>query len=150
MTQDNADTAGTAMKVEVSEDINGKAADVWAALSDFAAIKVGGPITSIAYEGQGVGMVRTIGMGGGQVIERLDRHDAAAMVFAYSITNDDSPLPVQGYSACVTITARPDGTSNVNWVGTFQARGASPADADKVIRGIYRGGIAGARRAVGG
>ena len=136
--------------VEVKQDINGKAADVWAALSDFAAIKVGGPITSIAYEGQGVGMLRTIGMAGGQVIERLDRHDANAMVFAYSIINDDSPLPVQGYSACVTISAKPDGTCNVNWIGTFQPRGAPEADAVKIIEGIYRGGISGARRAVGG
>ena len=136
--------------VAVSQDINGKAADVWAALSNFSAIKVGGPITSIAYEGEGVGMVRTIGMAGGQVIERLDRHDAAAMVFAYSIINDDCPLPVQGYSACVTISARPDGTCNVNWTGTFEPKGAPEADAVKVIEGIYRGGIAGARRAVGG
>ena len=50
--------------VNVTEDLNGAAAEVWAALSDFGGIKVGGPITSFSTEGDGVGMVRTIGMGG--------------------------------------------------------------------------------------
>jgi len=136
--------------VTVSEDIKGKAADVWARLSDFGGIKVGGPITSFEIEGQGVGMVRTIGMGGGKVVERLDRHDAAAMVFAYSITNDDCPLPVSDYAATVSITDRGDGTCNVNWTGKFEPKGAPEADAMKVVEGIYRGGIAGARKAVGG
>jgi len=134
--------------VTVSEDINGSAAGVWAALSNFGGIKVGGPITSFETEGEGVGMVRTIGMGGGKVVERLDRHDAKAMVFSYSIINDDSPLPVSGYSATVTITDKGNGSCNVNWSGTFQPRGASEADASKVVEGIYRGGIAGAKKAV--
>jgi len=136
--------------VTVSEDINGRAADVWAALSDFAGIKVGGPVTSFETEGEGVGMVRTIGMGGGTVVERLDEHDAARMVFAYCILNDDCPLPVSGYSARVQITDKGDGTCNVNWTGTFEPKGASEAEASQVVEGIYRGGIAGARRAVGG
>ncbi len=82
--------------VTVSEDIKGKASDVWAALSDFGGIKVGGPVTSFETKGKGVGMVRTIGMGGGLVVERLDRHDSKAMVFAYSITNDDCPVAGEG------------------------------------------------------
>ncbi|MEZ5561113.1 MAG: SRPBCC family protein [Pseudomonadales bacterium] len=136
--------------VTVSEDIRGKAADVWAALSNFGGIKVGGPVTSFEVEGEGVGMVRTIGMGGGKVIERLDRHDSDAMVFAYSIINEDCPLPVSGYSATVCVTDKGDGTCNVNWSGTFEPKGAPEADASKVVEGIYRGGIAGARKAVGG
>jgi len=136
--------------ITISEDIKGNAADVWAALSDFGGIKVGGPITSFETTGKGVGMLRTIGMGGGKVIERLDRHDAKAMVFAYAITNDDSPLPVKNYSAKVQITDKGDGTCNVNWSGTFAPRGASEAESSKVVEGIYRGGIARARKAVGG
>ncbi len=135
--------------VTVTEDIKGKAVDVWTALSDFGGIKVGGPVTSFETKGKGVGMVRTIGMGGGLVVERLDRHDAKAMVFAYSITNDDCPLPVKGYSATVAITDKGNGTCNVNWSGTFEPKGDAAA-ASKVVEGIYKGGIAGARRAVGG
>ena len=136
--------------VTVSEDIKAKATAVWAALSDFGGIKVGGPVMSFETTGKGVGMVRTIGMGGGKVVERLDRHDAAAMVFAYSITNADCPLPVSGYSATVKITDKGDGSCNVNWSGTFNAKGAPEADAMKVVEGIYRGAIGGARKALAG
>ena len=76
-------------------------------------------------------------------------HDPKAMVFAYSITNDDCPLPVKGYSATVKITDKGNGTCNVNWSGTFEPKGDAVA-ASKVVEGIYKGGIAGARRAVGG
>jgi len=133
--------------VRISEDVDGPAADVWAILSDFGGVKVGGPVTSFETEGEGVGMVRTIGMGGGQVIERLDRHDPDARVFSYRILNDDSPLPVCGYSATVQVIDKADGTSHVNWTGTFEPRG-SEAEAMKVVEGIYRNGIARARQAV--
>ena len=136
--------------VTVSEDINAKASAVWAALSDFGGIKVGGPITSFKAEGKGVGMVRTIGMGGGLVVERLDKHDPAGMVFGYSITNPDCPLPVSDYAATVKVTDKGNGKCNVTWTGNFQPKGVPEADASKVVEGIYRGGIAGVRKALGG
>lgn len=136
--------------VTVSENINASAGKVWAALSDFGGIKAGGPITSVETEGAGVGMVRTLVLGDGKVVERLDRFDTAARVFAYSIVNDDSPLPVAKYSATVTITDTGDGSSHVDWTGTFEPKGASEAEASQVVEGIYRGGIARARKATEG
>ena len=136
--------------VTVSEDINASPAKVWAALSDFGGIKVGGPVTTFECEGEGVGMVRTIGLAGGKVVERLDRHDPDAMIFAYSIINDDCPLPVANYSATVTITDLGGDRCNVDWTGNFDPKGASEAEAAKVVEGIYRGGIAGARGSVAG
>ena len=136
-------------EVKVVEDVNGPADKVWAAISDFGNIRVGGPITSVDVEGKGVGMVRTIGMGGGRIVERLDWHDSTDRVFSYSIVNDDCPLPVSGYSATVTVSDKGDGTSRVDWTGSFEPKG-SEAEASAIIEGIYRGGIAGARKAVGG
>jgi|SRR6056297_669261 len=136
--------------VTVAEDINARAADVWAALSDFGGIKVGGPVTSFDVEGSGVGMVRTIGMGGGKLVERLDRHDADGMVFSYSIINEDGPLPVSDYSATVTVTSKGESACHVDWTGTFVPRGVTEAEAAGIVEGIYRGGIAGARKATGG
>ncbi len=136
--------------VTVSEDINGDAKAVWDTLSDFAGIQVGGPITSFETTGEGIGMLRTIGMGGGKVIERLDEHDSKAMVFAYSIVNDDSPLPVANYSARVKVSVKGGGTCHVDWTGTFEPKNATVEQASKVVEGIYRGGIARARKAVGG
>ena len=39
--------------VTVSEDIKAKPSAVWAALSDFGGIKVGGPVTSFETKGTG-------------------------------------------------------------------------------------------------
>ena len=65
-------------EAKVVKTIAAPADDVWAQLSDFAGIKPGGPIEAVEYEGEGVGMVRTLTMGGGLVIERLETHDAQA------------------------------------------------------------------------
>ena len=72
------------------------------------------------------------------------------MEFAYSITNKDCPLPVSNYSANVKITEKGPNKCNVTWTGKFEPRGVPEADASKIVEGIYRGGIAGARKAVGG
>ncbi|MFW6093716.1 MAG: SRPBCC family protein [Pseudomonadota bacterium] len=137
--------------VTVREAIRGRAADVWAVLSDFGGLEVGGPINSFETDGDGIGMTRTIGMAGGRIVERLDRHDPSAMTFAYCIVNDDDcPLPVADYAAVVQVTDNGDDTCQVEWTGTFEPRGASEAEASQVVEGIYRGGIAGARQAVGG
>jgi hypothetical protein len=50
----------------------------------------------------------------------------------------------------VQVTDKGNGTCNVNWSSTFEPKGAPEADAIKVVEGIYRGGIAGARKRVGG
>jgi hypothetical protein len=132
---------------QVVETIAAPTDAVWAALSDFAGIQVGGPIESFEIEGEGVGAVRTIGLANGVVIERLDNHDASAGTFTYSILNDDSPLPVTGYSATVNIIDAGDGNTTVEWTGTYQAEGPEEA-AVAVVTGIYTGGIAQARNAV--
>lgn len=134
--------------VTVTETIQGDAGRVWSLLSDFAGIQVGGPITSFETEGEGVGMVRTIGMGGGRIVERLDHHDAGDMAFAYSIINEDCVLPVSQYSARVKVTDQRDGSCRVDWTGTFEPKGVPEADAIQLVEGIYRGGIARARAAV--
>lgn len=135
--------------VQVVEQVAAAADDVWGILSDFGGIKVGGPIEAFEIEGEGVGAVRTITMGGGQVIERLDVHDPAARVFSYCILNEDNPLPVSNYSATVKITADSDDSCTVDWSGTFDVKGADEETACKVVRGIYTGGIQGARKALG-
>jgi hypothetical protein len=136
--------------VTVREEIRGAARDVWNVLSDFGGIQVGGPITSFQTEGEGVGMVRHIGMGHATIVEQLDRHDVDAMEFAYSIINDDGPLPVSNYSASVRVSDKEDGLCEVVWTGTFEPKGAFEEDAAKLVEGIYRNGIAGARKAVEG
>ncbi|XOV90575.1 MAG: SRPBCC family protein [Pseudomonadota bacterium] len=135
-------------EARVVKKVNAPAADVWAQLGVFDSIKPGGPIEAVRYEGQGVGMVRYLTMGGGQVVERLEEHDAAHMTFTYAIINEDCPLPFNNYSATVKITDDGDDTCTVDWTGTFDARGDEAA-AVNLATGIYAGGIKGARIALG-
>jgi carbon monoxide dehydrogenase subunit G len=134
-------------QVNVTETIDADIEAVWAALGDFGGIQAGGPIERVEVEGQGVGMVRHIHMGGGVVSERLDAHDGGAHTFAYVILNDDSPLPFRDYSAKVVLTAQ-DGATKVDWSGTFEPRGVPEEKAVEIARGIYSGAIAGARKAL--
>jgi len=136
-------------EAKVVKTINAPADAVWAQLSNFAGIKPGGGVESVSYEGEGVGMVRTIGMGGGSVVERLEVHDDAARTFTYAIINEDCPLPFSDYSATVMVSDNGDGTSTVDWTGTFEPRGVPEEQAINIATGIYAGAIKGARVALG-
>lgn len=122
---------------------------VWAQLGNFAGIQAGGGIDSVSYEGEGVGMTRTIVMGGQPIVERLEVHDADARTFTYAIINEDSPLPFSNYSATVRIEDNGDDTCTVDWTGTFEPRGVPEADAINMATGIYAGAIKQARIALG-
>jgi hypothetical protein len=136
--------------VNVTEEIKGSAADVFAVLGDFSGIQIGGPITAVEYEGEGVGMARSISLGGGLIVERLDAHDPVAMNFSYSITNADCALPVSNYTSNLQITDLGAQGCRVEWVGRFDPRGVPEADVMPMIEGIYRNGIANARKVVAG
>ncbi len=135
-------------EAKVVKKIQAPADEVWAQLSNFAGIQVGGPIESFSYEGEGVGMVRKIGMGGGMVVERLEEHDAQRRRFAYAIINDDCPLPFSNYSATVNISDDGDDTCTVDWTGTFEPRGVPEEQAIQIATGIYAGAIKGAKIAL--
>lgn len=130
---------------QVVKSVKAPVADVWAQLGNFAGVQVGGPVESVDFEGEGVGMIRTIGMGGGQVVERLEEHNEAARRFTYAIINDDSPLPFTGYAATVQLGDNGDNTTTVIWTGTFEPRGIPDADAVNIATGIYAGAIKGAQ-----
>lgn len=136
-------------QANVTKKVNASADALWEQLGNFAGIKAGGPITSVSYEGDGVGMVRTLNMGGGVVVERLEQHDPVARTFTYAIINDDCPLPFADYSATVKIADNGDGSATVDWTGTFEARGVEEDQAINVATGIYAGAIKGARIALG-
>ena len=135
-------------EAKVVKSIAADADAVFALLGDFSGIKVGGPIEAVTYEGEGIGMVRTLTMNGGSVVERLETHDPTAREFSYAILNDDSPLPFTNYSASVKVADNGDGTSTVDWTGTFEPRGVPEDAAINVATGIYAGGIKGARMAL--
>lgn len=134
-------------QARVVESIEASVEAVWTILGNFAGMGPGPGITAVSYDGEGVGMTRTIETPNGKIIERLETHDSDNHTFSYVILNDDSPLPFSGYRAEVTLAATGTGTQ-VTWVGTFEPKGVEEAKAVAIASGIYSGGIAGARKAL--
>jgi hypothetical protein len=94
-------------------------------------------------------MIRNIGMASGLVVERLEKYDTANRSFTYAIINEDCPLPFSNYSATVNIVDNGDGSSTIDWTGTFDARGVEEEQAINIATGIYAGAIKGAKLALG-
>jgi hypothetical protein len=84
------------------------------------------------------GKQRTLSLkGGGTIVEALENLDDAGHAYAYTIIS--GPLPVANYHSTISVSPDPKGSS-LKWVGTYDAKGASDADAKKVIDGIYESG----------
>src|SRR5690606_40654386 len=110
----------------------------------------GGPaLQSCTVEGAGVGAVRRIGLPGGLAIaERLEALDDAGRTLSYA-TVGKSPIPVKDYLATIRIVEDGPQASRVDWSSTFEPDGASAEQAQALVRGVYTGGIAGLRKALG-
>ncbi len=84
------------------------------------------------------GKQRTLSLkGGGTIVETLETLDDANRAYTYTIIS--SPLPVANYHSTISVSVDPKGSS-LKWVGQYDAKGASDADAKKVIDGIYEAG----------
>jgi len=84
------------------------------------------------------GKQRTLSVkGGGTVVEALEDLDDANHTYSYTIIS--GPLPVANYHSTISVSADPKG-SILKWVGKYDAKGASDADAKKVIDGVYEAG----------
>ncbi len=84
------------------------------------------------------GKQRTLSLkGGGTIVEALENLDDANHAYTYTIVS--GPLPVANYHSTISVSADPKGSA-LKWVGKYDAKGASDADAKKVIDGIYEAG----------
>jgi Polyketide cyclase / dehydrase and lipid transport len=111
--------------------------DVWKVVSDFAGfLTIAG--VDVATEGEGIGMRRTINLGGAEVVERLESIDDANYSTSYSILS--APLPLTDYVATIKLSPASDTTTAVDWTSTFEPVGdEGPAKA--IVEQIYNGGI---------
>src|SRR3974390_1202207 len=86
------------------------------------------------------GKQRTLSIkGGGELFEALVNFDAANRTYTYTILSA-GPLPVANYRSTISVSPDPKGSA-VKWVGTYDAKGASDADAKKAIDGAYEAGL---------
>ena len=89
--------------VKVVETVNASADRVWELFRDFGGIaRISPGIQSCSVEGQGIGAVRTLKMGGLELRERLEAFDDAGRSLCYAIIGDH-PLPFDNYLSTVRV-----------------------------------------------
>ncbi len=137
--------------VNVQEQVAASADQVWQIMADFGGVdKWADPnlIKSCESDGNSAGAVRTLTLADGAVIrERLEAIDASARRFTYAIIGE-CPLPVKDYVATAKVTELGADQCQVDWQSTFEPIG-SVEEAEKMVQGIYVGGVAGIRKALG-
>ena len=137
--------------VHVRDSFDALADAVWRFFQDFGGISkwAGSMIKSCTLEGEGVGAVRTLTLAQGNPLrERLVQFDDADRSFSYAIIGPRD-LPVDDYVGSVKLRANGAKSTTIDWIGTFDAKGAPEADAKRIVEGIYRGAIAAIKKALG-
>jgi Polyketide cyclase / dehydrase and lipid transport len=129
-------------RVEVMAQFDIPADFLWRTLSDFEHIDRWSNLKVRSIEGSGIGCLRTVEMESGvRVTERLLLCDHERRVVSYEVLAPN-PYPMLDYRATVTIEATSVERSRLHWVGSYvPTAGLDPAKTDKLLHGVYNGGI---------
>lgn len=129
-----------ATKVNSTMHLSVPAEQVWQIIGQFSAFADWHPSIEKSELEQG-GKVRRLSLvGGGTIVERLERLDDESFRYRYSIV--DSPLPVANYVSELKVVNDESGRGcHVEWSSEFEPSGASATDAQKVIRDVYEAGL---------
>ncbi|HEX5267389.1 MAG TPA: SRPBCC family protein [Acidimicrobiales bacterium] len=122
--------------------------EAWKVIGDFGGLleALGVPFE---LEGAGIGQTRKISMGDEPTVERLEERDDDSRRLVYSIVA--GALPLQNYVSTMQLRPAGDGRTHLTWSSTFDAAaGSTDEDACTLVRGIYRGGMAGLQKHFGG
>jgi len=136
------------VSVKVSERVEASAEKVWELFRDFGGLQRFSPqIEKVTVAGQGIGAVRTLSLPGGTTLqERLEAFDDAGRRLQYAIVA--GPIPVASYLA--TIEVKDEGKAcRIDWSSNFEPKGMTDDQARGMIEGVYKGGIAGVKKALG-
>ncbi len=144
---EDGDTA--AIQVDMKVELASSPDDVWKIVGDFGGVDWLAAVVEVSVEGEGMDAVRTITLAdeGGTVVETLDAHDDEAMSITYSIT--ESPLPIDNYTATMTVSTNEDGKTVFRWSSSFTAKGVSDEEAKAFVEGFYAGGFNDLKKALG-
>ena len=119
----------------VDKVIDADADAAWKVLADFGALAWAPGIESCEVEGpDGIGQLRKVQAGPVQIVERLEKLDAAAKTLAYSIV--EGPLPAENYLATVSLEAAGEGKTRVQWGARFDTPALDDDAAKAVAAGV--------------
>jgi hypothetical protein len=121
-------------------DLNVAADQVWEMVGRFNALPEWHPAVEKSELEDGGKIRRLTLVGGGSIVERLEKMDKDGHVYRYSIV--ESPLPVANYTAELRVKPKEDGSGcTVEWSSDFNPMGASMAEATQAIQGVYQAGF---------
>ena len=136
------------VSVKVSERVETTADRVWDLFRDFGGIqRFSAGIEKVEVSGAGIGAVRTLSLPGGLSLqERLEAFDDRGRRLQYAIVA--GPIPVSNYLA--TIEVKDEGKAcRIDWSSHFEPKGITDDQGRALIEGVYKGGIAGVKKALG-
>ncbi|MEA2781733.1 MAG: hypothetical protein QOK29_3277 [Rhodospirillaceae bacterium] len=114
----------------------------WSTVGNFNALARWHPAVAKSEESKedGATLRRLTLHGGGSILERLENTSDTERTYSYSIV--ESPLPVRGYKAQITVRpGKSPSSSTVEWSSEFEPSGAPEGEAVKVIQGIFEAGL---------
>ncbi|MEE9139796.1 MAG: SRPBCC family protein [Alphaproteobacteria bacterium] len=139
------------VKVNLSTKLPVSTKQVWDLIGNFNALPDWHPAverSEIEEEEGGRGVIRRLHLlGGGTVVERLERLDDSEHLYSYEIL--ESPLPVADYHATLRVREE-EGGCTVEWSSEFEPKGAPEQDAAAVIQGIFDAGLENLKKMFGG
>jgi uncharacterized protein YndB with AHSA1/START domain len=135
-----ATKTGKPTKVTSTTHLDVPAEKVWETIGQFKALADWHPAVEKSELEQGGKMRRLSLIGGGTIVEKLERLDDETFRYRYSIVN--SPFPVANYVAELRVVKDESGKGcTVEWSSEFEPAGASASEAEKVMRGVYEAGL---------
>jgi carbon monoxide dehydrogenase subunit G len=137
------------VSVKVSERVEASADAVWELFRDFGGIqRFSAGFEKVEVTGSGIGAIRTITLPGGVALqERLEAFDDRGRRLQYAIVG--GPIPVSGYLATIEVKDEGPKACRIDWSSHFEPKGISEEQGRGMIEGVYKGGIAGVRKALG-
>ncbi|NQV44554.1 MAG: SRPBCC family protein [Rhodospirillales bacterium] len=133
-------------KISMSTQLNVSADEAWKMIGGFNTLPDWHPAVE-ASELTEEGQTRTLSLvGGGEIVEKLEKSDEAARTYTYSIVN--SPLPLANYTSTIVVRDGDDGCV-VDWSGEFDALGGG-SEASDIVSGIYQTGLDNLKKMFGG
>lgn len=123
--------------VNVTRSYDVPAEEMWERIGDFEALDAWHPVIASCVSLDAGARRELTTVDGGKVLETLT--EAGDQTYSYTI--DDSPLPVADYHATLAVTAAGEDACSVEWTADFEASGATDAEAEAVIEGIFDAGL---------
>ena len=133
--------------VNVSTVVPVTADQIWKMIGGFHALSAWHPAIETS-ELEAGGRIRRLKLvGGGEIVEKLERFDDSAHTYTYSIL--EGPLPVRNYTATIKVSPVDDGGAKLEWSSNFEPAGLPENDAVAAIRGVYEAGFENLKKLLG-